>query len=277
MSLIRKIVWYVEANLGHDISLSDVARATGASRFHITRLFAVATGRPLMAYVRARRLSEAARGFMAGIDTATILDVALGAGYASHEAFTRAFRAEFGLSPKRLRQSGDCAALPFTDPFTMNDLNPLPPQTPRMADAPAMIFAGLARTYDFNGLTAIPGQWQAFRPWFGHIDGQVGGVTYGVSYNFRADGFDYMSGVEVDGTGILPGEFATLKVERGHYAVFEHRGHVSGIADTWRHIYDEWLTAAGLAPRPTAPFERMDERFDGATGNGVIEIWIPVA
>ncbi len=275
MSLIRKIVWYVEGNLGRAIGLSDIARATGASRFHITRLFAVTTGRPLMAYVRARRLTEAARSMMAGGD-ATLLEVALGAGYNSHEAFTRAFQAEFGLSPKRLRQSGDCAALPFTEPLVMTDLNPLPAQTPRLTDAPAMIFAGLARTYSFSNLSAIPGQWQAFRDYFGHIDGQKGGAAYGVSFNYRPDGIDYMSSVEVDGSGTLPAEFTTVKAERGRYAVFEHTGHVSGISDTWRHIYDEWLPAAKLSPRNSPSFERMDERFDGRTGNGIVEIWIPV-
>ena len=48
-----------------------------------------------MAYVRARRLSDAARALIAGAPD--ILRLALDSGYASHEAFSRAFKSQFGL------------------------------------------------------------------------------------------------------------------------------------------------------------------------------------
>ncbi|MDI7776035.1 AraC family transcriptional regulator [Asticcacaulis sp. EMRT-3] len=273
MSLIRKIVWYVEAHLERNPDLAEISRATDASRFHITRLFAAVSQRPLMAYVRARRLSQAAKALMVAGD---ILDVAVANGYGSHAAFTRAFRAEFGMSPKDLRLSGNLAALALTEPFSMTEIKTLPTQTPRLVDGAAMTIAGLAHAYTMTQLTGIPGQWQAFRDHFGHIDGQVGGVCYGVSYDFKPDGLTYMSGVEIDGSGILPDGFSTIKIPSGRYAIFEHHGHVSGISDTWRAIYDAWLANAGLKPQYTPSFERMDERFDGHTGIGVIEIWVPV-
>jgi AraC family transcriptional regulator len=54
-----------------------------------------------MHYARGRRLSEAARALAAGAPN--ILEVALAAGYGSHEAFTRAFRRQFGVPPEALR------------------------------------------------------------------------------------------------------------------------------------------------------------------------------
>lgn len=276
MSLTAKLIWYIESRLTQPLSLSQVARVHGVSACHVTRLFAVSCDRPLMAYVKARRLSEAARTIQAGGD---ILDAALGAGYASHEAFTRAFRQHFGV-PRALRQIPE-PELRLTEPLPMNDtdLNPrpdLPVQIPSIEKLGTLALVGLSGTFDFDNLSGIPALWQAFRPWFGQIDGQNGGTTYGVSYNYRPDGIDYLAGVEVADGSDLPPDFTRLKLPAGRYAVFEHRGHVSGISHTWRAIYDNWLPAAALKMRYDPGFERMDARFDGATGNGLIEIWIPV-
>jgi AraC family transcriptional regulator len=71
------------------------------SRFHLSRAFAMTTGQSLSGYIRARRLSEAAKAIAAGVPN--LLDVALEAGYGSHEAFTRAFRQYFGITPDELR------------------------------------------------------------------------------------------------------------------------------------------------------------------------------
>lgn len=281
MSLTAKLIWYIERHLDRPLSLSLVAKAHGVSSFHVTRLFAVTLGQPLMAYVKARRLSEGTKALLNGTD---ILEAALIAGYGSHEAFTRAFRAQFGLPPREVRRSVDRQQplnLPLTEPLSMNDpalhdTTPAPLQTPRFVDAPAMTLAGLSGTYNFSNLTGIPGLWQAFRPHFGQIEGQIGGVAYGVSYNYRPDGIDYMAAIEVDGTGVLPDGFTTLKAPAGRYAVFEHIGHVSGVSQTWRQIYDSWLPASGVKMRYAPSFERMDQRFDGHTGMGVVEIWVPV-
>lgn len=274
MSLLRKIVWFIEGHHGRNIGLGDIARAAGISRFHATRLFGAVTGQSLMAYVRARRLSEAAKVLMGG---AEILDTAIGAGYGSHEAFSRAFRAQFGLSPKALRDPAASRFLKLTEPFPVTDTHTLPDQAPRKVSAPALSFIGISEHYSVRDVSGIPGQWQRFRPHVGHIDGQKGHVTYGISYNFASkEDFDYMSAVEVQ-PGSQPPEGLTAFSTPAHsYAVFTHNGHVSGMSDTWRHIYDRWLPASGLRMARAASFERMDERYDGRTGNGIVEIWIPV-
>ena len=51
-----------------------------------------------------RRLSEAARVLANG--SPDILTVALDFGYGSHEAFTRAFRDQFGMTPESVRAQG---------------------------------------------------------------------------------------------------------------------------------------------------------------------------
>jgi len=106
MSLTDKAIWVIERNLSRPLTLSELADACGVSRFHLAHAFGEAVGLSVMQYVRSRRLTEAARSLALG-DAPDILNLALDAGYGSHEAFTRAFRAQFGTTPEMVRR--ECA------------------------------------------------------------------------------------------------------------------------------------------------------------------------
>ena len=84
-----KALWYIESHFGQEITLDVLAETVGVSRYHLSRAFGLATGSSVMQYVRARRLTKAARSLAAGAPD--ILAVALDAGYGSHEAFTARF------------------------------------------------------------------------------------------------------------------------------------------------------------------------------------------
>ena len=60
------------------------------------------------------------------------------------------------------------------------------------------------------------------------------------------------------------------------YLVFPHRGHISGIPATWRAIMENWLPGSGSRMADAPNFERYAEDFDGNTGLGGVEIWIPI-
>src|SRR3954465_12923594 len=103
MNPAQKALWFIESHLAGTLTLDEGAAVAGVSRFHLVRAFASATGFSVMRYVRARRLSEAARALANGAPD--ILSVALDADYGSHEAFTRAFREHFGVTPESVRDS----------------------------------------------------------------------------------------------------------------------------------------------------------------------------
>jgi AraC family transcriptional regulator len=104
VSVTPKALWYIESHLSSELSLDAVAEVARVSRFHLSRAFAASTGISLTGYMRARRLSEAAKALVKGAPD--ILSVALDAGYGSHEAFTRAFRQHFGVTPEQLPVAG---------------------------------------------------------------------------------------------------------------------------------------------------------------------------
>lgn len=273
---IDRALWYIETHFASELTLEQVARAAGVSRFHMTRAFGVATGRSIMRYVRARRVGEAARRLAEGAPD--ILSVALDHGYGSHEAFTRAFRDELGVTPEEVRASRSLESLDLVEPLRMNSTHTIPLSPPRFEQAPALLLAGLSERYSYETCAGIPAQWQRFQPHLGHVPGQKGSVAYGVCYNNDdAGNIDYLCGVEVEDLGRVPKELARLRVPPHRYAVFTHRGHITTIRGTWNAVFCDWLPASGHQVADAPSFERYDERFDARTGDGELEIWLPLA
>ncbi|MDX8522465.1 AraC family transcriptional regulator [Mesorhizobium dulcispinae] len=275
MNPTEKALWFVESHLPDAISLDDVAQSSGVSRFHVTRAFGAATGRSVMGYMRARRLSEAARSLAGG--ASDILAVALDAGYGSHEAFTRAFRDQFGTTPELVRAQGSTRNLDLVEPILMDSSLLATLEPPRFEISRPLLIAGLGERYSCESSAGIPMQWQRFGPYFGNIPGQIGDVAYGVCVNGDdAGNFDYVAGVEVSDFSDLPKDFYRVRVPAQKYAVFAHREHISTIRRTVNTIWNKWLPASGHEIADAPEFERYGPEFDPRSGNGGLEIWVPV-
>ena len=87
----------------HEATGEALASRVHLSRHHFDRLVAAAAGEPPLAFRRRILLERAA--YRLAMTEETVLDVALDAGYASHEAFTRAFRRQYGRTPSSWRRS----------------------------------------------------------------------------------------------------------------------------------------------------------------------------
>ena len=275
MNPVEQALWFIEHQFGSPITLDDVADAGGISRFHLCRAFGAATGRSVMRYVRGRRLTEAAKTLAAGAPD--ILAVALDAGYGSHEAFTRAFRDQFGTTPERVREQRCVDTIPLVEAIRMDESLITTLEPPRFETRQALLVAGLGSRYTFETNVGIPAQWQRFGPMIGHIPNQVGGLTYGVCCNTDdAGNFDYICGVEVSSFSGLPGDLARARIPEQRYVVFEHRSHISKIRATHHTIWAQWLPTSGHTVTDGPSFERYSEGFDPWTGTGLVEIWLPI-
>lgn len=275
MNPAQKALWFIESHLADALTLDEVAAIAGISRFHLVRAFAAATGLSVMRYVRARRLSEAARMLANGAPN--ILSVALDADYGSHEAFTRAFRDHFGVTPEAVRGSAHLDNLQLQEPITMDStvIDNLKP--PRFETSEPLLIAGLGERYTWESGAAIPGQWQRFHQSVQNFPGRISKVAYGVCCNGDDTGnYDYIAGVEVADFSDLPREFSRVRIPEQRYAVFSHGDHISTIRRTINTIWNHWLPASGLKAADAPSFERYDENFDSLTGNGGFEIWVPI-
>ncbi|WFR56734.1 helix-turn-helix transcriptional regulator [Anaerocolumna sp. AGMB13025] len=84
------------------VSLRFLSRKLGYSEFHTTRKFKEISGMQFRDYLRSRRLAFAL--IEVRDSKRSILDIAFDYGFSSHEAFTRAFKAAFGITPSEYRK-----------------------------------------------------------------------------------------------------------------------------------------------------------------------------
>ena len=94
---VRMIERHPDAGLG----LGELAREAGLSPYHFLRTFERLTGVTPHQYILRARLREAAMRLTEG--SAKILDIALDCGFGDVSNFNRAFRTEFGVSPRLYR------------------------------------------------------------------------------------------------------------------------------------------------------------------------------
>ena len=276
-AVIEKALWLIEHRYGEDLSLDDIASHCSVSRFHLSRRFQAATGFSVTAYLRARRLTEAAKALAGGAPD--ILDVALVATYGSHEAFTRAFREQFGITPEQLRAQGSTDGIAMVEAIRY-DATPfvdLPP--PSVTERSTLLLAGLSERHPFNKPEEVPAHWQRFNPFIGAIPNARDEAAYGVlsEARFGGEGFQYTAAVEITRLGELPPELKTLRLPAGRFAQFRYRGHVSKMRAMVNTIFNRDLDALGMEPAQFPNFvEYYGPEFDPESGFGQQEIWVPL-
>lgn len=105
---IQDVLQYIHAHLHEPLDRETLAAVAGFSVPHFHRIFAAHAGESAIGYVRRLRLERAGRKLRMG--AVDITEVALAAGYETHAAFARAFRQQYGISPREFRQLGCRAA-----------------------------------------------------------------------------------------------------------------------------------------------------------------------
>ncbi|HEY3002779.1 MAG TPA: AraC family transcriptional regulator [Kribbellaceae bacterium] len=86
----------------HDTTAADLARRAYLSRFHFDRVVTAVAGESPAAFRRRVLLERSAYRLVSSADG--VLDIAVEAGYGSHEAFTRAFSRAYGMTPSDWRR-----------------------------------------------------------------------------------------------------------------------------------------------------------------------------
>ena len=100
--------WPSADDLQSRLSLEQLGRRVGSSRFQLARVFRAHTGFSIAAYRDQLRLRRALRRL--GDPEIGLTELALELGYSSHSHFTARFRREFGLPPSALRDPGPAGA-----------------------------------------------------------------------------------------------------------------------------------------------------------------------
>lgn len=276
MSLTNKALWVIERNLDQDLTLGEIAQACDVSRYHLAHAFGAATGRSVMDYARGRRLTEAARALADGAPD--ILAVALDAGYGSHEAFSRAFRAQFGVTPEALRRVASLDGIAMVEAMHLPTPGWGALEPPEIITAGPSLFVGLSQRVTFGAPQTIAAHWQRFMANYDAIPDKAQPIPVGIATDVDDDGnFDYVCAAEVTRFSDVPRQFVKFTIPRQEFAVFQHRGHISTLNQTYNAIWNEWLPSNSKTAADLPSLERHNPAFDPRTGNGGVTIWIPIA
>ncbi len=276
MSLANRALWAIDRNLRSDLTLGGLAQSCGVSRYHLAHAFGETTGMSVMEYARARRLSEAASGLAAG--AGNILDLALEFGYASHEAFSRAFRAQFGTTPEAVRREASTDGLALVKPITVVGASRPPVRVHRTERAGERAFIGMSEHVRYGAAYTIAAQWGRFMPRYGEIEDRLEPIPWGINTNVDEDGnLDYVCAVKVARHASVPKGLQKLVLPPSTYAVFQHDGHISAIPTTYAAIWNDWQPEPGQGIADGASLERHMPTFNTQTGFGGVEIWVPLA
>lgn len=289
MKLMTEIIQYIEDNLSLALSVESVATRSGYSIHHFQRMFATVMGLTLGSYIRRRRLTLAAFRLVETDDR--IIELALGSGFDSQEAFTRAFKSMFGLNPGEFRVRGIKPGLRsqnFMDGQFIQHL-----QTGGITMEPKFIeqlgfhVVGLGQIVHRQETTKISGEiWPEFLRRFDEIQNKRGveGTrfkTYGICQEIFENGliqesFKYYAAVEVSAETPAPLGMELIYLPQQKYAVFMHTGGLKSLGNTTQYIWGTWLPKSGSKLAPASNLEVYPADFNPESPAACLEIWVPL-
>jgi len=98
---LRRVTEFIDAHLGCDLSLADLACAAGTSQYHFSRAFHEATGYSPYRFLLRRRM-ELARVLLL-TSAQSLEEISTACGFNSRAQFALMFKRQTGVGPKRYR------------------------------------------------------------------------------------------------------------------------------------------------------------------------------
>jgi len=283
---VQRGVDYIETKLDEDVALAAVAKAAGISQWHFQRLFKALTGETLKTYIRSRRLAASLERLLS--TDLRVLDIAMLAGFESQEAFARAFKQAFGLTPQKYRAMRDKSLFlkkPRFDEQYLQQLSRNDALTPEIYEQPPLLLVGLRTLFysvdsEKNNIgETLPQLWSAFVARLSEIEHKVLGVCYGVVRQEKADSdrLEYHAAIAVTAISALPEGMVSLEVPAGAYARFEHRGPAPRIDHTVSYAYATWLAQSSYRHTYAPDLEIYGAAYHPTSDDSVFHYAIPIA
>lgn len=287
---IHRAIDFIESNLGNDISVDDIAREAAFSRWHFQIIFSSVVGETVKEYIRKRRLSNSLSLLRT---TKRLIDISLEAGFESQEAYTRAFKVQFGMTPGEYRKNGAKDYMILHKPkITMEYLDHLYEginMQPIFKTLPQFEVMGLGTKFisilsqEKNNHVVIPKLWDKYLMRREEITSRSKPYDLGVCMpvgndmqKTHPDECFYLAGTEVKDFQHIPQGMITRTIPAGEYAVFTHKGPLSKLDYTMNYIYGSWLPKSGRKLREAPDLELYDNRFDSNSEQSEFDIYIPV-
>jgi AraC family transcriptional regulator len=293
---MHRVIAYIDQHLDGPLDLNALADVAHFSSFHFHRLFAAWMGETLGDYLRRRRLEIAAMR-IAGQPRVTVMSIALSVGFGSAEAFTRAFKSRFGVSPTVWRSQQIELRKSHSNPSQMNSnlsqaqlkssldheasltQNVEAVMNVKLIERQSVIIAYLRYLGPYG--EPLSRFWQgAYYPW-AFANNLLDKPRYGISHDdpsiTAAEQCRYDAAVEVTPDFVPNGGAFKTTLPGGRYAVLRFKGTSNKVGESWTALLRDWLPSSGLQldARPCFEYYPTDGAYDPKTGAFECDICVP--
>jgi AraC family transcriptional regulator len=239
---INRVIDFIGEHLDDELTLDDLSQVACFSKYHFHRLFTAYTGLSLQQYIKWLRLKRAAHQLIVERDN-IILNIALDAGFESHESFTRAFKQSCGENPTdfRLKSSWHTweappYSLPNGDAQVINVM---------IKELPARRLAVIEHYGDPKKVGESVSKliaWAKAQPVnLKPKPGEAFGFGYCDPKEVPAEEFRFDLAITVPQTLNLDVTVIEKQLPAGRYAVISHKGSRDKISEKIYWLYRDWL------------------------------------
>lgn len=270
-----RVLLYIQKNLCETISLEELAQTACFSPYHFHRIFRGMVGETVAEYIRRIRLEYAAQALRRGQKSVT--DLAFEIRYESVEAFTRAFREQFGVNPGSYRKTNGgekLKPLSIAD-FAKGEIK----MKIEVVNVPARRVAFVRHTGPYDQCGAV---WEKLCLWAGPRGLLQPGVEFlGLCYDdpdvTEPEKIRYDACITVSEGLAAEGEIGVQTLEAGLYARTTHHGSYQRLAQTYAELCGRWAPENGYELRPIPGFEVYLNSPDETPENELLtDIYVPI-
>ncbi len=294
---VLKAAERVVSSLDEALDLEQLAKLAALSPYHFHRIFRGLLGETPLELHRRLRLERAAFRLLA--EETSIVAIAVDAGYDTHEAFTRVFRARYAHSPTEFRQQGRAACpareralqveiaarsgihfVPQCAALNVHFLKGEETMNVEKKQLPAMRLATLHHRGAYNRIS------EAFAR-LGEIAGRAGLFTskptmlalyYDDPETTAEAELGSDAAVVVAENAKIPEGLAEKRIAAGRFACTTHVGPYEQLGDAWARFMGHWLPASGERMGEGTTFEiYVNNPIEVPKEQLITELYIPLS
>ncbi|WP_411197971.1 helix-turn-helix domain-containing protein [Vibrio sp. EA2] len=287
---IQNVLDYIHNNLELPLNVDDISQQSCWSRWQLQRVFQQHTGMSVVHYVRELKLSFAAERLINSSERS--LDIAIELGFTSENAFSRAFKQMFSLSPREYRQKRQLYGV--RQPFVLLPVSEASKLGARFANVkietkPAFNLKGVH--HSINGLfspepdfqSTVPRLWTRLASIEANLEQHaclgVIDVANTHSGNYQ---LEYWAGYQLDTEAFSTSsndaltQLETLLVPQQSYAVITHSGRISKLTETLEWFILHWLPNSNYRGVDGYELEIYPQNYQPECENAQMQYWLPV-
>ena len=271
---------YIENNLTHKLCIPDIATVACYSQFHYQRLFQMLTGYTIGEYIRNRRMTLASKELFAS--DIKVIDLALKYQYDSPEAFSRAFKKLYNLTPREVKK-GDVSLRSYPRLSIQIQMNGAIPLDYTIIDKEAFKLIGFKNTFSATEIMEGKEYGRFIRDLEKEskfdklLDSQCSDLKIAAG-KYRSDDltkYDAIVGTFLSSDEYLK-NYDILDIAATKWTVFKGKGPVKDtLFKLWERIFIEWFPQTKFQHSGLIELELFPK---GDTGSDTYEyeIWIPI-